>query len=272
MTPAIPNFRYLSRQDFARTYSFFTVTLLLLPLICTSGCIGIFPGSAQKSQSPADVIMARAKAFNSDIFSSKGSGRLVLTRGYKTEHYKIAWAAKAPNQLRMTLLMSGHPVETVAATGQEVTFISHTGRHKPHSTVSADPDLNSYIDIPVHLSDMVSLFLGRVPVRPFSRAWSEQDQTEGNQPNTYFASQRFSSKIQEVSSDSNGRIICYRLLDKNRDMIFGIWYSQFFECSGFTLPGLIAIKDRAGRTIEICLKNLLPNIPVKESVFRLTGS
>ena len=273
MTTTIPTPRHLtiSFQGGPGFYHTF-IALLLCALLFLAGCAGLSPGSDHKTDSRSTDIMNRAQTFNSDLTTSKGTGRLELTRGLKTEHYKLAWAAKAPNQLRMTLLMSGHPVETIAANGRTVTFVSHTGSHKPHSTASADPDLNSYIDIPVRLSEMVRLFLGQIPVRSWNRAWTETDAQDPKQPDTVFASARFSSKIQEISLDENGNIVCFRLLDKNRNIIFSIRYSQFFERNGFILPGKFTIKDKVGREIKISFKNLIPNIPVKESVFRLTGS
>ncbi len=167
----------------------------------------------------------------------------------------------------MTLLMSGHPVETIASTGQWVTLVSHTGAHKPHSAVSTDPDLDPYINIPLRLSDLVSLFLGKVPERPFDRAWILPEKRD-----TVFASQSFSSEIQEWLTDESGITTRYRLLDKKMNVIFGIWYSQFFKSDNFILPGVITIKDGNQRAVEISLKNFMPNIPIKESVFRLTGS
>jgi len=64
----------------------------------------------------------------------------------------------------------------------------------------------------------------------------------------------------------------YRLLDKKMNLILGIWYSQFFKRDNFILPGVITIKDGDQRIMKIALSDIMPNIHIKESVFRLTGS
>jgi hypothetical protein len=62
------------------------------------------------------------------------------------------------------------------------------------------------------------------------------------------------------------------VLDKEMNVIFQIWYSRFFKQDKYTLPGLITIEDGEQRGMKISLTKIIPNIPVKESVFRLTGS
>lgn len=267
MTRGYLNSRHVEHPCLWRSGSGIVAVLLFTVLLTEPGCALLGLQSGKQTDPHAEDIIHRIHAFNAQISTSKGTGELTLIRGFYKEKYKIAWAAQSPNRLRMTLLMSGHPVETIASTGQWVTFVSHTGAHKPHSAVSTDPDLDPYINIPLRLSELVSLLLGKVPERPFDRAWILPEN-----PDTVFASQSFSSEIQEWLTDETGRITRYRVLNKKMNVIFGIWYSQFFKRDNFILPGSVTIKDKDQRIMEISLKNLMPNIPVKESVFRLTGS
>lgn len=267
MTAAYLNFRHPERPCLWHPGLGMIALLLCAVMLTGPGCAMLGPQFGKQTDTHAEDIINRIQTFNAQISTSRGTGELTLTRGFRRETYKIAWAAQAPNRLRMTLLMSGHPVETIASTGQWVTFVSHTGAHKPHSAVSADPDLDPYINIPLRLSELVSLLLGKVPERPFDRAWIVPEK-----PDTVFASQSFSPKIQEFLTDKTGRPIRYRVLDKKMNVILGIWYSQFFIRDNFILPGVITMKDGDQRVMKISLKNLMPNIPVKESIFRLTGS
>nr|WP_319394398.1 hypothetical protein [uncultured Desulfobacter sp.] len=244
-----------------------TIILLLIVILTTPGCALLGLQLGKSSDPEAEEIIHHTRAFNAPITTSKGTGELTLTRGLRREKYKMAWAAQSPNRLRMTLLMSGHPVETIAASGEWVTFVSHTGAHTPHSAVSTDPDLSPYINIPLRLSGLVSLLLGKVPERPFDRAWVLPET-----PDTVFASQSFSPQIQQWITDENGITNQYRVLDKKMNVIFQIWYSRFFTQDEFTFPGLITIKDGQQMSMEISFKNIILNIPIKESVFRLTGS
>ncbi len=239
--------------------------LLLLGLV--TGCIAIAPQTNPQKDQKALALIEQAKTFNSDIKTSKGVGRLMLKQGDQKEYYKMAWAAQTPNRLRLTLLLSGHPVETIAASGDWVYFISHTGRHKRHSAVSTDPDLDFYINIPVRLPEMISLLLGQIPIRSFDRAWMSPEA-----PNLVMATGSFSPHFQELQFDESGRVLRYRLLNTNKELVFGIWYAKFKEKDGFDLPSAITIRDKSGRSLDISLAGLTPNVKVKESTFRLTGS
>jgi hypothetical protein len=244
-----------------------TIILFLIVILTAPGCALLGLQLGKSSDPEAEKVIHHTRAFNAPITTSKGTGELTLTRGLRREKYKMAWAAQSPNRLRMTLLMSGHPIETIAATGEWVTFVSHTGAHPPHSAVSTDPDLNPYINIPLRLSELVSLLLGKVPERPFDRAWVLPET-----PDSVFASQSFSPQIQQWITDENGITNRYRVLDKKMNVIFQIWYSRFFKQDEFTFPGLITIKDGQQMGMKISFKNIILNIPIKESVFRLTGS
>lgn len=251
-----------------RCSDFVTMTVFIFSVIMTGpGCALLEHHVGQQTDPQAEDIINHIQTFNEQITTSKGIGELTLTWGVNEEKYKIAWVAQSPNRLRMTLLMLGHPVETIASTGQWVTFVSHTGAHTPHSAVSTDPDLSPYVNIPLRLSELVTLLLGKVPERPFDRAW-----TLPEKPDTIFAAQSFASEIQEWLTNENKITTRYRVLDKKMNVIFEIWYSRFFKRDNFILPGRITIKDGEQRTMMISLENLTPNIPVKESVFRLTGS
>jgi len=191
---------------------------------------------------------------------------LTITAALKSEQFKIAWAAQAPNRLRMTLLKYGHPVETIAASGKKVTFISHTGRHSPHTTLSADPNLETYIGVPVHLSELICLFLGQVPVRKFDRAWMVP-----GQDGRVHASEDFNTRIQQLLVDDQDRIKAFHILESGQDLIFGMDIKSFTEKKSFSIPDVLRVYDASGRSLEIYLTNFIPNAPVKESMFILTA-
>ncbi len=248
-------------------YRFACLALILAVITVMAGCASIKPDTDPTQDKKAAATAKKAGAYNREITTSKGTGWMVLDTGYQRQRFKMAWAAGTPNRLRLTLLMSGHPVETIAASGDWVTFISHTGKHKPHSAVSVDPDLTPYINIPVRLSEMVAILLGQIPVRPFDRTWVSPEN-----PNKIQTSKNFSGTIQSIVTDDAGRVIRYRLTDTDQTLIYYVTYNKFQEKNGYVIPASLTIGDRSGRTLEITLSGMVPNAPVKESVFRLTGA
>ncbi|WDP89180.1 MAG: hypothetical protein HUN04_05330 [Desulfobacter sp.] len=231
-----------------------------------AGCTLKKPVTDPAQDKEARAAVLKIREFNRSITSSKGVGRLVVTGGGQRESFKMAWAARTPNRLRLTLMVSGHPVETIAANGKQVTFVSHTGRHRPHTTPSADPDLDTYIGVPVRLSEMVAILLGQIPVREFDRAWMVPGRT-----GAIHANKNYSTQIQELTTDSNGQLTCFRRLDAHRAEIFGMDIEAWTQKTGFRIPASLSVYDATGRTLYISLSGMIPNAPVKESMFILTG-
>ncbi len=246
---------------------FLLPALIFAMMTLMAGCVSVTPSTDPVKNKKTAAVVKEARDWNQEITTSKGTGWMVLDTGLQRQRFKVAWAAQSPNRLRLTLLLSGHPVETIAASGDWVTFISHTGKHAPHSAVSVDPDLTPYINIPVRLSEMIAILLGQIPVRPFDRAWVSPDD-----PNTIQTSKYFSGTIQSLVVNDHGRVIRYRLTDTDNTLIYYVAYKKFREKNGFVVPTALTIGDRSGRTLDITLSGMVPNAPVKESVFRLTGA
>lgn len=242
------------------------VFLVLVALFLNS-CSGLVPSIDPAVEKKAAAAAARVRSANREIATSKGTGWLTLNTGARSEQFKIAWAAAAPNRLRLTLMAYGQPVETIAASGERVTFISHTGRHKPHTTASADPDLERYIDIPVKLSELIAILLGQTPVRPFDRAWLAPDS-----PDTVVTTQGFSDVLQHLSLDPEGRVRRYWLTRNGGNLVYSMAYTAFKTSNGISTPSGLTLSDGNGRTLRLELTRLIPNADVKESVFRLTPS
>lgn len=248
--------------------NFFRFVLLLPGLfLLLTGCTPPKPATDPSLDAKALEKARGIEAWNRDIITTKGIGRLVLETNRSREQFRIAWAAQGPDRLRLTLLSSGHPVETIAASGEWVTMISHTGRHKPHNTPSTDPDLNPYIGMPVRLSDLVSLLLGRYPLQPFDRAWFVPESR-----NRIRTSRSFSGQTQEVEFDPGGQIASISLTDSDGTLVYRIHYREYTKVEGRVMPVKITLTTTAGHTHDLTLLQLYPNVEIKPAVFRLTAS
>ena len=149
------------------------ILLFFFFLVFVSGCMPLRPQTDPAQDKKARRLASDILSLNSEIKASRGIGWVKLETGTRRDTFKIAWAAAFPNRLRITFLVSGHPFETIVATGKNVTFISHTNQHKPPTTLSSDPNLEKFIHLPVKLSGMVAILLGHIPLEKFDHAWFE---------------------------------------------------------------------------------------------------
>ncbi len=169
----------------------FLVCLISLAGLC--GCSIQKPHTDPAQDAAAQAAAEAVKNLNRDIATSKGLAHLRLETANGSQTFQMAWAVQTPDRLRLTFTALASPVETVIADGSQVIFISHTGRHRPHTTASSDPDLEPYTGVPLKLSDLICLLSGQIPVQPFHHAWfSPQD------INRIQLTGRFASQFQEL--------------------------------------------------------------------------
>lgn len=251
----------------SRHQGFFTISLVCFALLMmlAGGCAIVKPVTDPAMDARAKYIAAQARGFNQGVESSRGIGRVTVISDSRTDKFKIAWAAQAPNRLRLTFLSYGHPVETIVATGKRVTFVSHTGEHKPHTTISADPDLERFIRLPVKLSALTCLLLGRIPIQNYDDAWFETDPAS-----PIILKKNWNNDFQKLILNTDGRVSLLKHFEK--ELVYEIRYLEYQAINSFVIPSEIKVMDRDGRTITISLERFTPNPPLKESVFRLTES
>jgi hypothetical protein len=245
------------------------ILLVWILLILVTGCSPLRPQTDPALDKRALILANSVLSLNQDITASKGIGWVEVHADTLTTRFKIAWAAMAPNRLRITFLVAGHPVETIVATGTRVTFISHTREHPPHTTFSSDPNLKKYLDIPIKLSGLISILLGQIPLEKFDHAWFKPDDTD------FFSiilAQNWTSTVQHLHIDKVGQLQQLVLLDKANIPRYDITYLDYQAHGPSLIPATLSVRDATGRKIHLTLTRFIPNPPIKESVFRLTES
>jgi len=245
------------------------IFLVLIFLVFVSGCTPLRPQTDPAQDKKAQRLASDILSLNQDIYASRGIGWVKLETGIRKDTFKIAWAAAFPNRLRITFLMSGHPFETLVATGENVTFISHTGEHKPHTTISSDPNLEKFIHIPIKLSEMIAILLGHIPVQKFDHAWFEPKDSSFS---SLILAQNWKSTLQKIHLDKEGQVRQLVLLDKEDIPLYNITYLDYQTHGKSRIPATLLIQDAGGRMIHLSLTRFIPNPPIKESIFRLTES
>jgi hypothetical protein len=245
------------------------MSLVWILLLLVTGCTPLRPQTDAGLDKKALRLANSVLSLNQEITSSKGTGWVEVETDTRADKFKIAWAASAPNRLRITFLVSGHPVETIVATGNHVTFISHTGEHDPHTTFSSDPNLKKYLHVPVKLSDLIAILLGHIPIKKFDHAWFKPG--DNNFPPIILA-QNWKSTFQQLHLNKVGKVQQLVFLDKDNISIYDITYIDYQTYGESRIPATLFVKDAAGKKILLTLTKFIPNPPIKESVFRLTES
>ena len=236
-------------------------------IILVSGCAAIRPETDPMLDKKALTFAKQAKSYNQHIISSKGTGWATLQTDTKYEKFKIAWAASFPNKIRITFLISANPIETIIATGEKITFISHTGKHSLRSYKSKDPDMEKYINVPMKMSEMILILLGRLPVTKFDDTYFAPSDPLLS---TIVLKQKGKPAAQYLHYNDQKNYDTFWLEDYNKTLIYKMETKAYKIFGSDNIPARLEIKDNNNRKLTLRITNFISNPHIKESVFELT--
>lgn len=246
---------------------FYLGSVLAGIILLASGCAPHRPETDPVLDRQAMELSSRARSFNQEIHSSKGIGWAELETASGLTRYRIAWAAVFPNKIRLTLMVLGRPVETIISAGEAVTFFSHTGSHATHTVTSTDPNMKPYINVPVKLSAVINILLGRLPLSPHDDAYFSP-QTDSRSRVTLFHKDK--GPVQRIEFDSAQKIKRIVRVNTRLEPVYEYDILAFESLSQKTIPSHIRVTDFKEKALTLSILRFIPNPEIKPSVFVLT--
>lgn len=230
-----------------------------------SSCMPLRPKTDPLMDQKAMALANGARSYNRDIESSRGKGWAKLETPTKTERYRIAWAAVSPNKARITFLLSGNPVETVISTGKDISFLSHTGKHSLHTRNSENPDMEDYLEVPVKMSEIISILLGRFPLKAFDDVYFSPSSQA-----TLVTRQKDQDGLQHLTLDPHGNLNRIQSLDIYGAPLYDILVLEYQSRGSREIPVKLRIQDSEAGMLTLDITDFEPNPLIKDSVFQLT--
>lgn len=244
----------------------FSSITLISYIIFLSGCAAI--NFKNKHDNLAYDFATEIRKTNSEIKSSKGLGWLkIKARNSENSdtHFKIAWVAEPPDKIRITILSSGFPLETVVYNGAKISIFSHTGKHSLKTYNVKNPSLKEILSIPVNIHDIILLLSGKIPIRDFQYAFFENTIKPA-----IVLKNKLGSGIQKFNVNSKNQITRYISADWEFKPIFEIVFSDYMTIDSAVIPFKMLIKDNLDREVTLEIFKFYINQPVKNSLFTLT--
>jgi len=247
----------------------FSLIYSLLFILVFSGCAQYRSASNSLLDKKAFLLANQARLFNQHIIASKGTGWALVETKTKTDRFKIAWVAVFPDKIRITLLISGLPVETIIADGEEITFFSHTGEHSKYSYNSKDPDMKDYIKVPIKMSEMISVLLGRLPVKNFDNAYFLPSDSSLS---SIILKQKWKQETQSLHFNEQEKIYGLKSRDLSGKLLYEVMIAKYKKYDFGDIPIKIEIKNMDNQKLSLDITSFQANPVIKEDVFRLTES
>lgn len=277
----------------------FCICLLVIASTIFSGCAVLNFLKPEVQDLKAMHIVKELQNRNRTLKTSKGTGWITLAGNKKTQKFRMAWAASFPDKIRITLLSAGHPMETIAADGNKLTIVSHTGSHPPHTINSSNPSLKHIISIPVTIQDIITLLCGRIPlgefdsahffslpkpadtnIRPENPFKIDTTGTEGQKGTAHnlklqscqmlILKKKWSGKTRKLFMDDAWNVFGLYIMDQDKTPCLSVLYDEYSQFNEFTIPSKININERSGFRMNLEITGYQANIPIKQSVFTLT--
>jgi len=143
------------------------IALLVLPLF--SACSILTPPPRFEPDG-AEEELSHLSRLNEGVTTFKGTGSLIITQKGETRRFRIAWAGTTPDRLRLEILASATPVESLAYDGKRLQLRSHMGSHSTYTKKVKNPSLASATGIPLTLSEIHALLSGKFAMGTFQCA------------------------------------------------------------------------------------------------------
>lgn len=254
----------MKRSNPNRSAFWLIFTLLLLVF---NGCASLSLSPAPRLDPEALTIVRHVQAINQEIRSCKGTGWITTGPAAQRKRYRLAYAAVPPDKIRITLLASGFPVETILADGQTVRFISHTGDHSPYTFNSPDPSLENAFSIPIRMSDVIRLLSGRVPVPEFKHLYLV---TRSDNQGVVDLKKDFGRRKYRLTVDRLNHPAALSYFNDTGAQSYAVTFAPFASFDPVTIPADWSVTSDTGDYIRVEITSFTANIPIKDKVFRLT--
>ena len=247
----------------------YPVLFFLLAAVMYSGCTAIKPQQTYESDREALETADRLRDFNREIKASKGKGLLTIAAKSRRVRYRVAWAAKSPDQARITLISSGIPVETVLFNRGRITLASHTGQHPLKIYNTDNPSLERILSVPVRINDIISVLTGKIPVKPYDRAWFE-DTDRKKEARSILLNIQSDKKMQRLGIDPDGGIREFSLLEDLEHPVYTVGFSGLKKFNSNSIFTRTTITNESGESAVLRIHDFKENPDMKDSIFNLT--
>ena len=216
-------------------------------------------------------LLERLARANEGLAAVKGVGSFTLRLPEGTRSARVAWIAAAPARIRLHVFgLLGQGQFTLAADGRRITLHSLSdGRF--YTRHAEDPDLEKAVGFPIRVSDLVSLLMGRIPLRGYTRTRVAADAAAAG---GYVLSLDgfWGGSRQRIHFDAAGRVRRVDFFSAVGRLRYRVTLAATRRIDGFVLPRELELSAENGRRLRLEVSRSWANPVLAAGVFTLTQS
>jgi len=246
----------------------FWAPVLLAALLWLSAC------APRAVKPPAEGIdgrqlVTKLAETNRGLAAVKGIGSFTLWTQGGSHSARVAWIAAAPSRIRLHVFgLLGQGQLSLAADGRHITYHSLSdGRF--YSRSADDPSLEKVVGFPINVSDLVTLLMGRVPLRDISRTRVLRD--DGEKGGIILCLDRFwGGSREKIYFDGDGRVRQVDFFSVTGKRLYRAQMGATDVVDGFSLPRQLLLTGSGNRRLRLAVERSWANPALSPGVFTLT--
>lgn len=241
---------------------------LVFLLVCSFGGCALTGRQIPSYNAEISEIMASVEAQNQTVATVNGLGAITISDKGQISRYRLAWAAAFPDRIRLIVLFSGKPIESVAYDGQFLTLKSHTDAHALIKKKKKNPDLESLTTLPLRTEQIIEFLCGRIPIQPHRSAQLQKD-IRGDYVLTLLNKKNHAVEI--LYLDDEKRVKAYDIPNKNQAHYqVTLKNSDSTLSSDLSFPSQITI-DQNDRSLIMRIDQTQPNPDLPADAFKIVS-
>ena len=238
------------------------------------------PADPRRASSRAEAILHTLTTRHPGPDTFKGIGRAVIRARGQVRTVRLAWMGSGRDRLRLEIFgVVGYPAVRFADDGQWTTLIyDHPPRFvkKP----SSPSGLKRLLPVPVHISDILDLIAGRIPVRPYRSvarvpaeptAASAADPADPQAPGGVLALKRFwGTVVEKIFFDEATRDVRQvEMYGPDGTLAFRAVFEKM-QCIGpYRVPEVLSLSGGGGDTLRLHIERYWPDVELAPDRFVL---
>lgn len=242
------------------------VGYLVIILLCA--CSGTIPHPEETSGDgkQAAYLLKQLRSFNDDLETLKGIGHFRLKSDGAYRSARIAWAGTRFGAIRLEIMgLTGQPEYTVAADGQNVSFIAYHP-YRYHKQKAESIDLEELLSISISSGDIADILAGRIPAADYVTVLLEKNHLTGEE--LLILKSWWDKTSQKIYMNRDRTLFrAFEAYEFSGELRYRVVYEKTETIEGFELPLKLVIENRRGDRLEITVDRCFPNAVLSPGLF-----
>lgn len=238
-----------------------------------SSCASLTGRTPDKSASQVEAatLLSAVNKKNQNLKAIKGVGTIKLWHNntFRFDE-RVAWVGAIPSNLRMVVLVSGHPAIKLSTDGRFLCYLDLTTKPPFFKKIrSTDASLDRLVSIPIRSHDIVSLLSGRTPIQNYSSA--EVIKNKLNKGYILVLKKRWRGVIEKIYLDEKkSDIQKVEIFKPDGSIQYRVEFKTMQYVKGYHVPLKLVISNDEGTGFTLEIERYIADAVVSPSMFVLS--